>query len=59
MKLKEFISYTFANGRLDVYDHGNHIVSQPFNSDTGDQFRDVDQALGWLAKYYPHLYVVA
>lgn len=57
MRLKEYISYTFSNGKLDVFDHGKHIIAQPFNSETGDPFRDVDQALAWLAKYWPQLFV--
>lgn len=59
MKLKEYIHYSFYQGKLDVFDHGKHIISQPFNSETGDSFRDVDQALAWLTKYYPELFVVA
>lgn len=59
MRLKESIHYTFSNGKLDVFSHGKHIVSQPFNSETGDPFRNVDQSLAWLLKYYPELFVSA
>ena len=58
MKLKESIHYSFYQGKLDVFDHGKHIISQPFNSETGDPFRDPDHALSWLVKYYPELFDV-
>lgn len=57
MKFKEFITYTFVRGKLDVFEHGKIVISQPFNSETGDPFRDVDQALAWLVKYWPDLFV--
>jgi hypothetical protein len=57
MKFKEYVSYTFNKGKLDVFEHGRHMISQPFHSETGDPFRDVDQALAWLVKYYPELFV--
>lgn len=56
MKLKEYISYTFSNGKLEVFDHGHKKVSQPFNSETGSPFRDVDAALAWLVEYYPEFF---
>lgn len=56
MKLKEYISYKFNTGVLDVYDRGEHILHQPFNSESGAPFRDVDAALAWLLNNYPNLY---
>ena len=53
MKLKEYISYTFNKKVLDVFEHGRHVVNQPFSSETGYPFRDVDEALAWLLEYYP------
>lgn len=56
MQLKEYITYTYENNKLNVYDHGKHIVYQPFNSDTGHPFRDVDEALNWLSRHFPDLF---
>lgn len=53
MRLKEFIRITFNNGVLDVFIHGKHQISQPFNSETGERFKDQDDASAWLLRYYP------
>lgn len=56
MRLKDHITYTFVDNKLNVYDRGRHIVFQPFNSDTGNPFREVDEALAWLLNYFPDLF---
>jgi len=56
MKIKEYISYTFERGVLDVYERGQHIIHQPFNSESGAPFRDVDAALAWLLHNYSDLF---
>lgn len=57
MRLKEFIRITFnSDGVLDVYERGRHEVSQPFNSETGEKFKDQDEATAWLLKYYPNYF---
>jgi hypothetical protein len=56
MKVKEYVTYIYANGILDVYEHGKHILRQPFNSETGAGFKDQDAALAWLVSYYPNLF---
>lgn len=56
MRLKEYISYTFENGKLEVFDHGQKKLSQPFNSETGAPFRDVDAAIEWLVEYFPEYF---
>lgn len=56
MKIKEFVSYQYADGVLDVYEHGRHIIRQPFNSENGAPFKDQDDALLWLVHYYPDLF---
>lgn len=59
MKLKEYITYTFTANKLDVYEHGHHVVHQPFSSETGYPFRDVDEAMAWLLEYYPDYFTVS
>ena len=56
MKLKEYVSYTFTDGVLDVQEHGHHTIHQPFNSESGAPFRDQDDALAWLVRSYPDLF---
>ena len=56
MKLKEYITYTFIDNKLDVYEYGRHVIYQPFNSDTGYPFKNVDDALAWLFAHYPDYY---
>ena len=56
MRLKEYVRVTFNNSELDVYSHGAHTVHQPFNSDTGNKFKDQDEAMAWLLAYYPDLF---
>ena len=53
MRLKEFIRITFENQILNVYNRDSHDVHQPFNSDTGERFKDQDEAITWLLRYYP------
>jgi hypothetical protein len=55
-RLKEYITYSYTNGTLDVYDHAQHVVHQAFNSDNGLSFRDVDAALAWLRTYFPEFF---
>ena len=57
MKLREFVTYTFTNGVLDMHEHTRHVVHQPFNPETGSPFKDVDAALAWAVKYYPEFFV--
>lgn len=59
MKLKEFVSYTFSDGKLEVFEHGQKKISQPFNSETGAPFRDVDAALAWLLEYYSDFFTLS
>ncbi len=59
MKLKEFITVTFTNRELNVFSRGQHTLSQPFNSETGEKFKDQDEATAWLLKYYPDLFTPA
>lgn len=56
MKLKEYVSVIFANGVLDVFSKGQHIISQPFDSDTGEIFKDQTEAEVWLLNHYPNLF---
>jgi hypothetical protein len=53
MRLKETITYTFNNGVLDIYNRGHHEVTQPFDSDTGELFKDAVQALEWATRHFP------
>lgn len=57
MKLREFITYKFNDGTLDMYESAKHIVHQPFNPETGSPFANVDAALAWAIKYYPQYFV--
>ena len=59
MKLKEYISYTFEKGVLDVFERGAHKIHQPFNSETGAPFRDSDAALTWLLHNYPDYFTIS
>ena len=54
--LKEYISIQFKNNVLDVFSKGKHIISQPFDSETGLPFKDQTEAEIWLLKYYPDLF---
>lgn len=56
MRLKDYITFTFTDYKLNVYDHEKHIVYQPYNSDTGNPFRDQDEALAWLLAHFPDLF---
>lgn len=56
MKLKEYISFTFSKGVLDVFEHGKHILHQPFDSETSVPFLNSDAAMAWLVHYYPDLF---
>ena len=56
MKLKEYISYTFQLGVLEVYEHGKHTISQPFDSATGEKFKNQTEAEAWLIQNYPNFF---
>jgi len=57
MKLREFATYKFVDGALDLYEHARHAVHQPFNPESGLPFKTVDEALAWAVKYYPNYFV--
>jgi hypothetical protein len=59
MQLKEYISIVFQDNILNVFKKGQHIVQQPFNSNTGEQFKDKTEAEQWLFQYYPDLFTPA
>ncbi len=54
--LKEYVSIQYKHNVLDVFSKGQHIISQPFNSETGKSFEDQIDAEIWLLKYYPDLF---
>lgn len=56
MQLKEYISILFENNTLDVYKHGVHVIHQPFDSATGELFKDQTAAEVWLINYYPDFF---
>ena len=56
MQLKEYVSISFNDNVLDVYKHGEHVIRQPFNSETGELFKDQTDAEVWLIVHYPDLF---
>jgi hypothetical protein len=56
MQLKEYVSIIFNDNVLDVFKHGVHVISQPFNSETGNPFVDQTEAEVWLIAHYPDLF---
>lgn len=54
--LKEYVSIQFEKNVLDVFSKGQHIISQPFNSETGELFKDQTDAEVWLLAHYPELF---
>lgn len=58
MTLLEDVRVEFAGGKLDVYQNGSHVVSQPYNSSTDDRapFASQEEAMGWLETHYPNFY---
>lgn len=56
MRLKEYYHIEFTAGVLDVTEHGRHVVNQPFNSETGNKFKDQDEATAWLLRNYPEFF---
>lgn len=59
MQLKEYVSMTFEDGVLDVFRRGTNIIRQPFNSDTGEKFKDQTEAEAWLMHHFPELFTPA
>lgn len=59
MTLLEDVRIEFNNGTLDVYQNGQHLVHQPFNSSTEDRKPFVDQAeaMTWLEAHYRAFFV--
>lgn len=53
MHLKEQYTYTFDDNKLSLLVHGRLVVQQPFDSDTGSKFVNIDQALAWAIRYFP------
>jgi hypothetical protein len=58
MTLLEDVKVEFIAGKLDVYQNGSHVVSQPFNSSTESRapFASEEEALAWLEAHYPGFY---
>ena len=53
MRLKEHYTYTFdPKTGLAIFDRGELVVSQPFNSDTGAPFTDDTEALAWAIAHF-------
>ena len=59
MTLLEDVRVEFNGGSLDVYQNGQHLVHQPYNSATEDRKPFVDQAeaMAWLETHYTNFFV--
>ena len=54
MRLKEHYTYTFnTKAGLAIFDRGELVVKQPFDSDDGKPFSDVTDALAWAIVHFP------
>lgn len=53
MRLKEHYTYTFdTKAGLSIFDRGELVVKQPFDSDDGKPFSDVTDALAWAIVHF-------
>lgn len=56
MRLKENFSYTYQSGVLNVFDEDRHVLRQPYDSETGEAFKNIDDSLRWLLLHYPDMF---
>lgn len=53
MRLKEHYTYTFdTKAGLAIFDRGVLVVNQPFDSNDGNPFTDVTDALAWAIVHF-------